>query len=61
MTHCRNNIEMALKKEYNSPQLTCFGLLRSLTQAGSGSANESASNPCPQTDLTRKYNANCMA
>lgn len=51
----------ASKSAYSAPVLTRYGAVRELTQAGSGSAsNESASNLCPQTDLTRNYQANCM-
>jgi hypothetical protein len=51
----------ATRLSYSRPMLVLYGAVRELTQAGSNAAaNESASDPCPQIDLTRNYNQNCM-
>ena len=47
------------RRQYVAPLLTCHGLVQDLTQSGSKSNNESASNPCPQTDTTLSFNKNC--
>jgi hypothetical protein len=50
----------AQKRSYSTPVLVRYGAVSELTQAGSISSNESASNPCPQTDMTQNFNVNCM-
>lgn len=49
----------AVRKPYAPPCLIRYGAVAELTQAGSINANESASNLCPQTDMTRSFNSNC--
>jgi hypothetical protein len=48
------------KRPYSKPRLRCFGLVRDLTQAGSGTANESAASQLSCDQLTdRRFNPNC--
>lgn len=61
MTSPNRNTALLQKKNYQSPQLMRYGFVGDLTQAGSMSSNEAASNPCPQTDLSMNFNSNCMA
>jgi hypothetical protein len=49
------------KRSYSPPVLVRYGAVSELTQAGSAGASENGSNPCPQSDFTKKLNASCMA
>ena len=56
-----NEIELlrsGTRRVYVAPELTCFGLVQDLTQAGTGLPSESAM-PCNPLDVTEKPNPSC--
>lgn len=57
--NCSEIKQASAKQQYSQPRLQKLGLLRELTQNGSGQSSEAASDPCiDKTD--NKPNTNCV-